>query len=78
MGIQSVTNATLTAPAFGGGNVFTATVSIPGVEGNATTNFPTSFHYRGRKGLLGDFLMSLTFTYPDNKVETISANMALV
>ena len=77
VGVQSLTNATLIGPSLSAANVFTASCSIPGIASNATASVPTRFYYKGKKSQTRNFLMSLTITYPDNKVETISTNIAL-
>lgn len=77
VGIQSLTNATLTGPSLSTASVFTASCSIPGIASNTTASVLTSFYYKGKKSQTRNFLMSLTITYPDNKVETISTNIAL-
>lgn len=77
VGVQSLTNATLISPSLSAANVFTASCNIPGIGSNATATVLTSFYYKGRKSQTRNFLMSLTITYPDNKVETISTNIAL-
>jgi hypothetical protein len=77
VGVRTLTNATMVSPSLSAANVFTATFSIPGLASNGTASVLAGFYYKGKKNQTRSFLMSLTITYPDNKVETISTNIAL-
>ena len=77
VGVQSLTGTTLTSPSLSPSNVFTANFSIPGISSSGTASVGISFYYKGKKSQLRNFLMSLTLTYPDGKVETISTSIGL-
>ncbi|MGN7147485.1 hypothetical protein ACTHQ6_00640 [Arthrobacter sp. SAFR-179] len=78
VGVQSLTNTTLTSPSLSASNVFTGTFTIPGMASNTTFRVGTNFYYKGKKTQLRNFLMSVTLTYPDGRFETISADINLI
>ena len=77
VGIKTLTGATLTAPVLSAANVFTANFSVPGIASNGTATVLTGFYYRGKKNQARNFLLTITLTYPDSRVEIISTSLAL-
>ena len=64
VGVQSLTNATLSSAVLDSNNIFTATFTIANLASNGTASVLTQFYYKGKKTQKRNFQMTVTVTYP--------------
>jgi hypothetical protein len=64
VGVQSLTNATMSSAVLDANNVFTATFTIANLASNGTASVPIQFYYKGKKTQQRNFQMTITVTYP--------------